>query len=244
MSLPQISSLETAKGTSLSTKSSIASNSSSSSSSSTSTSSSSSSASSSSSNSAAGLQSEFLNLMVAQVQNQDPLNPLDGTQYVSQLAQFSMVEGIENLRVLQQQSLSMDTTSQILQSTSLVGKEVAAPTSSLTLSKEQNVSGQIALTTAADAVALKVYNSSGKLVATKSWSGSDTGTLNYDLGTLPAGTYSFVTTATANGSACKPQNYVNAEVNRVSLPSSGEIQLEVNGVGSIGLANIIGFGQS
>lgn len=240
MSLPQISSLETAKGTALSTRSTIASNSGSSSS----TSSSSRSSSSSSSNSAAGLQSEFLNLMVAQVQNQDPLNPLDGTQYVSQLAQFSMVEGIENLRVLQQQSLSMDISSHILQSTALVGKEVAAPTSSLTLSKEQNVSGQIALTTAADAVALKVYNSSGKLVATKSWAGSDTGILDYDLGTLPAGTYSFVTTATANGSASKPQNYVNAEVNRVTLPGSGEIQLEVNGVGSVGLANIIGFGQS
>jgi Flagellar hook capping protein len=241
MSLPQISSLETAKGTSLSTKSSIASNSTTSSSSS---STSSTSSTSSDSNSAAGLQSEFLNLMVAQVQNQDPLNPLDGTQYVSQLAQFSMVEGIENLRVLQQQSLSMDTTSQILQSTALVGKEVSAPTTSLTLTEEQNVSGQVELTSAADAVALKVYNSSGKLVATKSWSGSDAGTLDYDLGSLPAGTYSFVTTATADGSATQPQNYVNAEVDRVSLPSSGEIQLEVNGVGSVALANIIGFGQS
>lgn len=240
MSLPQISSLETAKGTALATKSAIASNSNSN----TSASASSSASSTSSGNSAAGLQSEFLNLMVAQVQNQDPLNPLDGTQYVSQLAQFSMVEGVENLRILQQQSLSMDTTSQILQSTALVGKEVAAPTTALTLNQEQKVSGQIALTTAADAVALKVYNSSGKLVATKAWSGSGTGTLDYDLGTLPAGKYSFVTTATANGSASKPQNYVNAEVNRVSLPGNGEIQLEVNGVGSVGLANIIGFGQS
>ena len=239
MSLPQVSSLETARGSSLpSSKSTISSNSTTGSSSTSAT------ASSSSTGSAAGLQSEFLNLMVAQVQNQDPLNPLDGAQYVSQLAQFSMVEGIENLRVLQQQSLSADKTSQILQSTSLVGKDVSAPTTSLTLAKEQDVTGQIALTSPADSVSLKVYNSNGKLVATKAWAGSSQGTLDYDLGTLPAGSYRFVTRASSAESASQPQNYVNAEVERVALPDSGEIQLEVTGVGTVSLTNIIGFGQS
>lgn len=233
MSLPQVSSLETARGSSLpSSKSTISSNSTTSSSN------------TSSSSSSAGLQSEFLSLMVAQVQNQDPLNPLDGTQYVSQLAQFSMVEGIENLRVLQQQSLSADKTSQILQSTSLVGKNVSAPTTSLTLAKEQNVTGQIALTSPADSVSLKVYNSNGKLVATKAWAGSSQGTVDYDLGSLPAGSYHFVASASAAGTASQPQNYVNAEVQRVALPDSGEIQLEVTGVGTVSLTNIIGFGQS
>ena len=233
MSLPQVSSLETARGSSLpSSKSAISSNSTTSSNN------------TSSSSTAAGLQSEFLQLMVSQVQNQDPLNPLDGAQYVSQLAQFSMVEGIENLRVLQQQSLSADVTSQILQSTALVGKDVSAPTTSLTLAKEQNVTGQIALTSPADTVSLKVYNSNGKLVATKSWAGSSQGTLDYDLGSLPAGSYHFVTSASTAGTASKPQNYVNAEVQRVALPDSGEIQLEVTGVGTVSLTNIIGFGQS
>lgn len=233
MSLPQVSSLETARGSSLpSSKSTISSNSTTSSNN------------TSSSSTAAGLQSEFLQLMVSQVQNQDPLNPLDGAQYVSQLAQFSMVEGIENLRVLQQQSLSADKTSQILQSTSLVGKDVSAPTTSLTLAKEQIVTGQIALTSPADSVSLKVYNSNGKLVATKGWAGSSQGTLDYDLGSLPAGSYRFVASASTAGAASQPQNYVNAEVQRVALPDSGEIQLEVTGVGTVSLTNIIGFGQS
>ena len=233
MSLPQVSSLETARGSSLpSSKSTISSNSTTSSNN------------TSSSSTAAGLQSEFLQLMVSQVQNQDPLNPLDGAQYVSQLAQFSMVEGIENLRVLQQQSLSADKTSQILQSTSLVGKDVSAPTTSLTLAKEQTVTGQIALTSPADSVSLKVYNSNGKLVATKGWAGSSQGTLDYDLGSLPAGSYRFVASASTAGAASQPQNYVNAEVQRVALPDSGEIQLEVTGVGTVSLTNIIGFGQS
>lgn len=70
--------------------------------------------------------------------------------------------------------------------------------------------GQIALTSPADTVSLKVYNSKRKLVATKSWAGSSQGTLDYDLGSLPAGSYHFVTSASTSGYASKPQNYVNA----------------------------------
>ncbi|WP_241519099.1 flagellar hook capping FlgD N-terminal domain-containing protein [Aeromonas salmonicida] len=63
------------------------------------------------------LRNEFLQMMVAQIQNQDPTNPLDGAQYVTQLAQFSMVEGVESLKVLQQKSINMMDTQQVLQST-------------------------------------------------------------------------------------------------------------------------------
>ena len=110
MSLAQVSSLDSARGSTLkSAEASIASNSSTSTGSST------------SSTGSTELKNEFLQMMVAQINNQDPLNPLDGTEYVSQLAQFSMVEGVENLRVLQQKSLTMQDTEQVLQSTALVG---------------------------------------------------------------------------------------------------------------------------
>ena len=79
MSLPQVSGLDTARSASqYSATPDIASN-----------------------NTTAGqgvqLRNEFLQMMVAQIQNQDPTNPLDGAQYVTQLAQFSMVEGVEGL---------------------------------------------------------------------------------------------------------------------------------------------------
>lgn len=53
-------------------------------------------------NSATSLENEFISLMVAQIQNQDPLNPLDGTEYVSQLAQFSQVQSTENMASMMQ----------------------------------------------------------------------------------------------------------------------------------------------
>lgn len=46
----------------------------------------------------AGLQQSFLQLLVAQLQYQDPLQPMDGTQWVTQLAQFSMLSELEQIR--------------------------------------------------------------------------------------------------------------------------------------------------
>ena len=49
--------------------------------------------------SSSGLQADFLTLLVTQLQNQDPIEPVNQEQFIAQLAQFSMVEGIENLNV-------------------------------------------------------------------------------------------------------------------------------------------------
>ena len=235
MSLAQVSSLDSARGSTLkSAEASIASN----------TSSTSGTSSSSSSTGGTELKNEFLQMMVAQINNQDPLNPLDGTEYVSQLAQFSMVEGVENLRVLQQKSLTMQDTEQVLQSTALVGKEVMAPASTLTLDQPQGVRGQIYLPSAADGVTLQVYDQYGQKVATRQWSSSGQGALNYELADLPAGQYSFEVTSTLGGVQSKPQNYVAGEVERVVLPGTGEIQLQVEGVGAVSLFNVVEFGKT
>ncbi|WP_435033254.1 flagellar hook assembly protein FlgD [Aeromonas salmonicida] len=141
------------------------------------------------------LRNEFLQMMVAQIQiqiqNQDPTNPLDGAQYVTQLAKFSMVEGVESLKVLQQKSINMMDTQQVLQSTDLIDKEVMVPSKTLTQSAEKGIRGQIELAGAADQVELKVYDEHGTLVATKNWGDSKAGGLDYELPPLPAGEYSF-----------------------------------------------------
>lgn len=234
MSLARVSSLDTAQGSTLSavSETSIASNTGSTASVSNET-----------GNTGLELRNEFLQMMVAQIQNQDPLNPLDGTEYVTQLAQFSMVEGIENLRVLQQQALIMQDTQQVFQSANLVGQEVMAPTDRLELDAEQNVRGQIYLSEAAEEVSLTVYDQHGQVVAQQNWGGSNSGPLEYDLGELPPGEYSFEVSAKVNGIISSPQNYVAAEVQRVSLPGSGEIQLQVAGIGSVSLFSVVEFGS-
>ncbi|MFQ2473674.1 flagellar hook assembly protein FlgD [Aeromonas caviae] len=190
------------------------------------------------------LRNEFLQMMVAQIQNQDPTNPLDGAQYVTQLAQFSMVEGVESLKVLQQKSINMMDTQQVLQSTDLIDKEVMVPSQTLGQEQEKAIRGQVELGGAADTVELKVYDKHGTLVATKNWGESKAGALDYELPVLPAGDYSFEVKASLGGVATTTRNYVASQVERVSLPGTGEIMLQVAGVGEVPLFSAVQFGKS
>lgn len=234
MSLPQISSLDTARGTGPAVVDpKIASNGSGA-------------AQGTQTNQNGGMQlrNEFLQMMVAQIQNQDPTNPLDGAQYVAQLAQFSMVEGVEGLKVLQQKSINMMDTQQVLQSTALIDKEVMVPSKTLKQQQEQQIRGQIELQGAAEQVDLKVYDQHGVLVASKSWGESKAGGLDYELPLLPAGEYSFEVKASTGKALVGSTNYVASKVDRVTLPGTGEIMLQVAGVGDVPLFSAIQFGKS
>ncbi|TNH98578.1 flagellar hook assembly protein FlgD [Aeromonas sobria] len=234
MSLPQISSLDTARGTGqVVADPKIASNGSGA-------------AQGTQANQNGGMQlrNEFLQMMVAQIQNQDPTNPLDGAQYVAQLAQFSMVEGVEGLKVLQQKSINMMDTQQVLQSTALIDKEVMVPSKTLKQQQQQQIRGQIELQGAAEQVDLKVYDQHGVLVASKSWGESKAGGLDYELPPLPAGEYSFEVKASTGKTLVGSTNYVASKVDRVTLPGTGEIMLQVAGVGDVPLFSAIQFGKS
>ena len=224
MSLPQVNSLDTARSASQTADNGIASN-----------------------GTASGgmqLRNEFLQMMVAQLQNQDPTNPLDGSQYVTQLAQFSMVEGVEQLKVLQQKSIAMMDTQQVLQSTDLIGRDVMVPTATLKQGEEKAVRGQIELAGAADLVELKVFDQHGTLVQTRSWGETKAGGMDYDLPVLPAGEYRFEVKASLDGATVQSKHYVSSTVDRVTLPGTGDIMLEVAGVGEVPLFSAIQFGKS
>ncbi|MFG0832363.1 flagellar hook assembly protein FlgD [Aeromonas bivalvium] len=229
MSLPQVNSLDTARGASQTADNGIASNGI---------------ASNGTVSGGMQLRNEFLQMMVAQLQNQDPTNPLDGSQYVTQLAQFSMVEGVEQLKVLQQKSIAMMDTQQVLQSTDLIGRDVMVPTATLKQGEEKAVRGQIELAGAADLVELKVFDQHGTLVQTRSWGETKAGGMDYDLPVLPAGEYSFEVKASLDGATVQSKHYVSSTVDRVTLPGTGEIMLEVAGVGEVPLFSAIQFGKS
>src|SRR5690242_16113229 len=95
--------------------------------------SSSSSASSSGDTSATGVQNQFLKLLTTQLQNQDPLNPMDNAQVTTQLAQISTVEGVQQLNSTLQTMLSNTNNSQAMQAASLVGHAVLVPGSSIAM---------------------------------------------------------------------------------------------------------------
>ncbi|ALP40828.1 flagellar hook capping FlgD N-terminal domain-containing protein [Aeromonas schubertii] len=190
------------------------------------------------------LRNEFLQMMVAQIQNQDPTNPLDGTQYVTQLAQFSMVEGVEQLKVLQQQSIAMMDTQQVLAATNLVGQEVMVPAEGIALASEQGVRGQIELPGAADQVTLTVYDEFGQKVQSREWGARKGGVIDYQLDALPPGKYSVKVEAKGPALSSQPKNYLASSVERVNLPGDGQIMLQVTGIGDVPLFSAVQFGQA
>jgi flagellar basal-body rod modification protein FlgD len=118
---------------------------------------------------------KFMTLLVTQMKNQDPLNPLDNAQVTSQLAQLSTVEGVNKLNTTLGTLMSSYQTSATLQAASLIGRGVLVDGSTVSLQGGKAVFG-VQLDSAADNVQVEVSDRKGKVVQT------------IDLGANPAGT--------------------------------------------------------
>lgn len=138
----------------------------------------------------------FLKLLVTQLNNQDPLNPLDNAQLTSQLAQMSTVTGIEKLNTAFESMLAQSGSSQVLQSANLIGRTVLVPGQEI-----QNVPGQasqfgVDLPFGADAMTVNFTAPNGDVVRSVALGAHGPGvqTMTWDgLSTsgavLPAGSY-------------------------------------------------------
>ena len=119
------------------------------------------------SNSAKEASDRFLKLLVTQLKNQDPLNPVDNAQMTSQMAQISTVSGIEKLNVtvtgLNTQFVQM----QMMQGASLVGKDVILKGDKLSV-KDGVAGGLFEITAAADRVSVEILSPAGAVVDTLS----------------------------------------------------------------------------
>ena len=114
----------------------------------------------------AASEDRFLKLLVAQMSNQDPLNPLDNAQVTSQMAQISTVSGLDKLNKtvegLNRQFVQM----QALQGASLVGRDVILPGDRLAANDAGRVQGGFELASSADSVRIEVLNAGGHVIDT------------------------------------------------------------------------------
>lgn len=206
----------------------------------------SSSASAASGSSALG-ENTFLKLMVTEIQNQDPTNPVDSQSFLAQLAQFSSVSGIQSLQKTVTGLAGSLTTSQSLQAASLVGHNVLVPATQATLPSSGQLSGAVDVSKAAQQVVVGVYSPSGQLVkqvdlgaqsaglAGFTWNGTDN-----KGAPMPAGTYAIRAEAIVDGKAQAMDTLANTRVNSVTLGSNGgSITLGLaDGLGSVGLSKV------
>lgn len=120
-------------------------------------------ASSASASAAASTQDRFLKLLVTQMKNQNPLNPMDNAQVTSQMAQLSTVTGIDKLNVTLQALSDSMVSNQSLQASTMIGHGVLVPGKGVDLSNGSAYGG-VEMTQSADKVSIAIYDKGGALV--------------------------------------------------------------------------------
>ncbi len=159
---------------------------------------------------------KFMTLLVTQLKNQDPLNPLDNAQVTSQLAQLSTVTGVNKLNATLESLKSSYQSSEAMQATNLIGHGVLVEGNKLGLSQGKAILG-VELGSAADKVEVEITSAAtGKVVATIDLGAQEAGIVPIAWDGVPDkddldaegkpkvladGTYTYKVTATRSGEA-------------------------------------------
>ncbi len=191
-------------------------------------------------------QSAFLELMITQMNNQNPLDPQDNSEFVAQLAQFSTVEGIEKMNnSLDGMSTSFQS-SQALQASALVGRDVLAENDIARLNQPGGeINARAELPGSTSDLLFNVYNETGELVRSYLMGPQASGqvdvpwdSLDEGGNLLPAGSYRFEALGYYEGEQVAVPMYTATNVDSVTLGQGGNMTLNLNGVGPIPISQV------
>lgn len=188
-------------------------------------------------------QDRFMTLLVTQMKNQDPLNPLDNAQVTSQLAQLSTVTGIEKLNTTLEAMMTSFQSNQALQAASMIGHGVLTPGSSLALDDGKALLG-FEMANPADQVQITIRDAGGKVVRTLDVGAREAGVhpLAWDGttdagGAAPDGSYQFSVQATRAGVQAAETSLAFGVVSSVTTGGNG-VQLNVPSLGTVAFADV------
>ncbi|MFN0162095.1 MAG: flagellar hook assembly protein FlgD [Burkholderiales bacterium] len=174
------------------------------------------------------IEDRFLALLIAQMKNQDPLNPLDNAQVTSQMAQINTVNGIEKLNKTMEKMIGAQNELQSLEAGSLVGRSVLAAGSTLDLATGSTARAAFEIASAADQVTLTVTDASGQAVYQKTLASHAPGLHGFEWDGRTAsgamaqpGRYSFKVEAIASGKPLAAQAFAASRVDAVSAGAGG-----------------------
>ena len=190
----------------------------------------------------------FLKLLVTQMQNQDPLNPMDNAQVTSQMAQISTVTGIEKLNTTMGGVTDGFSQMQLLQGASLVGHQVLVEGKQLvagTVKAADGTSSTVAsgafdLSGSAANVNIDVINAAGKVVDTISQTSQTAGLHSFQWtvpSTMSSDGLTFKVSAKNGSTIVSHTSLMNDQVDAISN-SNGTLNLELRNSGSTAYSKI------
>lgn len=188
-------------------------------------------------------QDRFLKLLVTQMKNQDPLNPMDNAQVTSQMAQLSTVTGIDKLNVTLQALSDSMMTNQSMQAAAMIGHAVLVPGKGVDMANGKGFGG-IDLAQSADTVDIAIYDQAGALVRNFSLGAQSSGLVNWQWDgrdnsgvSMADGTYTFTVDATRAGKKVDAATLQFGMVNSVTQGKQG-VELTVGSLGGVALSQV------
>jgi len=193
---------------------------------------------------ATDMSDRFLKLLVAQMQNQDPLSPMDNAQVTSQMAQINTVTGIDKLNTTVQGLSGQFAQLQAVQGASLVGRDVVVAGNRLSVDDATHVGqGGFELTNAADTVKVEVLAPSGAVLQTMQLGAESAGVHGFDWQAGAATSSSGLTfrvTATRGGVPTTATTLMRDRVDAVST-SGTTFNLELANSGTVPYSAVRAF---
>ncbi|MCD5991444.1 flagellar hook assembly protein FlgD [Pseudomonas sp. CDFA 553] len=188
----------------------------------------------------------FLQLLVTQMKNQNPLEPQDNGEFVAQLAQFSSLESMQNLTTTVDGIAGLYQSSQALQASSLVGRSVIVNAGSTSVDTTKGMTGSVVVPSSSTTTNVKIYDAQMNLVKTVDMGSQSAGTSSFTWdGTneagekVASGNYSFVASGSLDGAATGLATYLPATVNSVTTGvNGGEMMLNLAGGQTIALSKV------
>jgi flagellar basal-body rod modification protein FlgD len=190
---------------------------------------------------------DFLTLMLAQLQNQDPTSPVDSNEFLSQLASLSEVQGITQLNTSFTALSNSLTSSQALQASSLLGHQALVASSTATLpTAGATVSGAVSVPQTSSQVVLNITNSAGVLVQSINLGSQSAGLANFTWNgqtssgsSAPAGTYNLSAQVSGVAGGTAISTLVSGTVDSVTMGSGTTgLTLNISGLGSVPFSNV------
>jgi flagellar basal-body rod modification protein FlgD len=193
--------------------------------------------------SAANTQDRFLKLLVTQMKNQDPLNPMDNAQVTSQMAQLSTVSGIDKVNSTLKALTDSMSAGQALSATSMIGHGALVPGSNIELNNGKAVAG-LDITQSADSVKVQIKDGANNVVRTLQLGAQKPGVVPVDWDGLDenskevaSGSYKISAESVSEGKTT-PVNTLSFGTVAGIAPGAGGTKLDVGKLGMFNLADV------
>lgn len=190
-------------------------------------------------------QEDFLKLMTTQLQNQDPMKPMENGDFLAQIAQFSTVQGIGDLNDNFSALSASLVSNQALQATNLVGHQVLAPTGVAALQTGGTIRGSVELPSASGEVVVNVLDQSGQVVRRLELGSQAAGSVDFQWDGLKndgqyagAGNYFLSAEASVDGQYQTVDTLLVSDVRSVTLSNSGGLLLDLDGIGALDFSEV------